>query len=258
MKSTITFGLALLSFIAFSQVQDTEWGMGYVFSAPKGIMKETIHNANGFTMDFYFTPKEKRYSLGMEMGINFYGHDKTRQTYSFEDGSTAPMDIIVNNNFYNVLLAGKYFLREGSLQPFVTGKLGYSFFSTTLGIYDPDDTDHCEPVDSDVLQRDGSVIFSAGAGLRLDMLPKKNPGRFFINLSANYSSGGKVDYMNVDAPNHNHVAHTSDVYTKFINTQTQVVHEHHVGNVYSSVIDMIDYRLSFSMRMFQRQRNNTF
>ncbi len=252
MRNILTPALLLLSFVAMGQIQNHEWGMGYVFSAPRGNMKETIRNAHGVMMDFYFTPNQTRYSLGLEMSMNMYGHDKSRQTYSFEDGSTAPMDIVVNNNFYNVLLAGKYFLRQGSVQPFVTGKLGYSFYSTDLNIYDPDDFDHCEPVDNDVLKKDGSAIFSVGGGLRWDILPKKLPGMFFINLSVNYTAGGMVNYMNVDAPNRSHAAHTSDVYAKFINTQTQVVHEHHVGNVYSSLIEMMDYRLSVSFRMPHR------
>ena len=215
-------------------------------------MKENIRNAHGFNLDVYFTPKEKRLSLGMEMSVNIYGHDKTRQTYTFSDGSTAPMDMIVNNSFYNVLMAGRFYLSKGNVMPFVAGKLGYSFFSTDLGIYDPDDTDHCEPVDSDVLKHDGSVIFSAGAGLRWDILPKKFPGMLFMNLSANYSAGGQISYMNVDLPNHSHASHTSDVYAKFLNTQTQVVHEHHIGNVYSSLIELMDFRLGISIRLNQR------
>jgi hypothetical protein len=251
MKYIPTLLLVLLSFI--SKGQKSEMGMGYAYSIPRGPMQNTIRYANGFTMDYYFTPQEKLFSVGMEMNFSGYGHDKTRQTYTFEDGSTVPMDIVVNNSFFNFMLAGRYFLSQGKkVQPYLTGKLGYSFFSTNLMIYDPDDTDHCEPVDSDILSEDGSVLFSFGGGLRMELLPKKKPGKLYANLSANYSMGGNVDYMNVDVPstNHNHhVDHTSDVYAQFINTQTQVVHEHHVGNVYSSTIEMLDLRLGISFKV---------
>ncbi len=249
MKNTITLALAFASFAAASQSRIKEFSVGYVFSLPRSPMSETIRNANGFAMDFYFTPKGKHYLLGGEMSVNTYGHDKTRQTYSFDDGNTAQMDIAVNNNIYNFLLGGRYYLGHARVQPFVMGKFGYSLFNTDLNIYDPDDFDHCEPVDTEVLKTDGSLIFSVGAGLQWDLRPKTKPGVFFLTLSGNYSSGGKVSYMNVDAPMQSHASHQSDVYTKFLNTQTQVIHEHHVGNVYSSLIEMMDFRLGISLRM---------
>lgn len=249
MRNIFTIAFVVFSLVSKGQGLIPEIGTSYIFSAPRGTMQDNIKNANGITLDFYLTPKEKRYSFGFETSFNGYGHDKSRQTYTLDDGSTAPMDIIVNNNFYNVLLAGRYFLGAGKIQPFITGKMGYSFFHTKLSVYDPDDMDNCEPVDADVLNKDGSIIFSAGAGLRLDLLPKKIPGLLSLNISANYSAGGKVNYMNVDAPTHSHVAHTSDVYVKFINTQTQVTHEHHVGNVYSSSIELLDFRLGAFVRL---------
>jgi hypothetical protein len=249
MKNTITVCLMLLALFALGQERTAEFGAGYVFSLPRGIMSQTIRNAHGVALDFYVNPKGKKYLLGVEMGIHSYGHDKTRQNYTFDDGTTAAMDITVSNTIYNMLLGGRYYLGQGRVQPFIGGKIGYSLYNTQLVVTDPDDFDSCEPVDSDVLKNDGSLIFSAGAGLQLDLRPKARPGFVFINLSANYLSGDKVDYMNVDAPAHSHAAHTSDVYTRFINTQTQIVHEHHVGNVYSSVIESLDFRLGVMMRL---------
>jgi hypothetical protein len=249
MKKIFTIVLLLISVICKSQTESLQWGAGYMFSVPRGMMAENIQNVHGGYLDAYFTPKEKRYSFGLEMAANIYGHNKTRQDYSMSDGSIAPMDIIVNNSFYNVIVTTKYFLSTGNIRPFVTGKVGYTFFNTNLNIYDPDDADQCEPIDTDVLLKDGTVIFSAGVGVRWDILPKKDPGLFFINFSATMTSGGRVNFMNVDAPSHNHATHTSDVYAKFLDTQTQVVHEHHVGNVYTSTMAMADFRLGISRRI---------
>jgi hypothetical protein len=249
MKNLFTPLFAIILVSGFAQLNSTEWGMGYIFSAPQGSMKENMKQAHGGYLDFYFMPVEKRYSIGMELSINTYGRNKSEQTYTFEDGSTAPMDIIVSNNFYNMLVGGRYFLSTGKVQPFVSGKLGFGLYATSLNVYDPNDFDHCEPVDSDVLKRDGTMVFGAGGGIRWEMLPKKAPGRFFLNLSATYTSGGKVDYMNADAPSHSHSGHTSDVYMKFLNTQTQVVHEHHVGNVYTSLVELMDFRLGMTMKL---------
>jgi hypothetical protein len=249
MKIHFTVVFALFSAAAIGQINSMEWGMGYAFSLPRGTMAVNMKQAHGGFMDFYFTPATKRYAIGAEMSFNIYGYNKNRQTYTFDDGSTAPMDIVVNNSFYNIMAAGRYFLGTGKIQPFFTGKMGYGIYATSLNVYDPDDADHCEPVDTDVLKRDGTMIFAAGGGIRWEMLPKKAPGRFFLNLSTNYTSGGKVNYMNVDAPNHNHKAPTSDVYMKFLNTQTQMIHEHHVGYVYTSLVEMMDFRLSVTMKI---------
>lgn len=206
-----------------------------------------MKQAHGANLEYYYSPPAARYSVGLEASINIYGHDKTSQTYTFDDGSTAPMDIVVDNNFYNIMLAGRQFLGRGKIQPFVNAKVGVSIYSTDLNIYDPDEFDQCKPIDSDILKRDATMIFSLGGGLRWEMLPKREPGRYFLNLTGNYISGGKVDYMNVDAPSRSQSTQTSDVYARFINTQTQVVHEHHVGNVYTSVVEQMDFRLGITM-----------
>jgi hypothetical protein len=249
MKKIGVVVFALLLSNAFAQVRNAEWGFGYSFSAPQGTMRQNMTQAHGGFLDFYVSPADKRFALGGELSINGYGRNKTEQTYTFDDGSTAPMDVIVTNNFYNMMLAGRYYLSTGKIQPFVSGKAGLALYATNLNVYDPDDFDHCEPVDTDVLKRDATMIFSAGGGLRWEVMPKKMPGKFFMNLAANYTTGGKVDYMNADAPKHSHSNHTSDVYMKFLNTQTQVVHEHHVGNVYSSLVELLDVRLTFTLRM---------
>jgi hypothetical protein len=249
MRYTFTLFILLISLVSKGQGISPEISTSYVFSAPRGTMQQNIKNANGVTVDFYLTPKEKRYSFGFEMAYNGYGHDKSTQNYTMDDGSVAPMDIVVNNSFFNMMLAGRYFLMDGTIKPFITGKVGYSFFNTNLSIYDPNDMDQCEPVDGDALSKDATAIFSGGAGVRWDLLPKKCPGLLSINISANYSAGGKVNYMNVDAPSHSHANHTSDVYARFINTQTQVIHEHHVGNVYSTSLEFLDFRIGGTVRL---------
>lgn len=253
MKGVLLIGLLLTNLWVAAQIKYSEIGFGYSFSNPTGHMAQTIRNSHGILIDYYVSPKGKPIAVGIEGSYNFYGQDKSTQDYTLDDGSVAPMDIIVNNNFANLLLSGRYYLLPGKIQPFVGGKLGYSFYMTSLNIYDPDDWDKCEPVDSEMLYRDGAWIGVVGGGLQWDIAPRRNPGMLMMNVSFNYTSGGNVRYMNVDSPNHNHAMHTSDVYAKFLNTQTQVVHEHHVGNVYNSWIQMMDARVMFSVRFNKPQ-----
>lgn len=262
MKNRILFFCLFLSSAAFAQVQNLEMGLGYTYTAPITTMKQNISQGNGFTMDFYVTPEKiNRFAFGMDLNYNIYGHDKSKQEYTFSDGSTAKMDIIVNNSFTNFMLGGRYFLTdiEGKkIQPYVNAKVGYSWFRTNLNIYDPDDDDHCEPVDTDMLLKDGTVVVSGGAGFHWDLssiFKRNEPNRFLFNVGANLTLGGQVNYMNSDAPKHNNNNNMqTDVTAQFVNTQTQVVHEHHVGYVYTSFVEMVEIRAGFVFRMEPRFR----
>ncbi|HEU5289356.1 MAG TPA: hypothetical protein VFU05_01860 [Cyclobacteriaceae bacterium] len=253
MKILTLFFCLSLTTLANAQFQSYEIGLGYTFTAPIATMKQNINHGNGVTMDFYLTPEKiSRFAFGMDINYTVYGYDKSKQEYTFDDGSTARMDIIVDNSFFNLMFGGRYLLtasQETNLKPYVSLKGGYSWFRTNLNIYDPDDNDHCEPIENDLLMKDGTFLFSAGGGIQWDLRKKKSPNRFLFNAGVNLTLGGQVSYMNTDAPSSNHMNHnSSDVNAQFINTQTQVVHEHHVGYVYTSFLEMMDFRAGFIFR----------
>jgi hypothetical protein len=251
-----------LSQIACAQFQGYEFAIGYTFTAPIATMKQNVKHGNGMTMEFYLIPeKSNRLVYGMDINYTIYGHDKSRQEYTFNDGSTAKMDIIVNNSFTNFMVGGRYFIVEPegkTIKPYVSLKVGYSWFRTNLSIYDPDDDDHCEPVDSDMLLKDGTFLLSGGGGFQWDLssvFKNASENKFLFNLGANLTLGGNVNYMNTDAPKHSSNNNMqSDVMAQFVNTQTQVVHEHHVGYVYSSFVEMVEIRAGFAFRIEPRVR----
>ena len=243
----------ILSNVALAQLKNYEVGIGYTYTMPLATMKQNINDGNGITANFYLTPEKlSRLSFGMDFNYTIYGQDKSKQEYTFNDGTTERMDIIVNNAFLNFMGGTRYLLtsEQGkTITPYVSAKAGYSWFRTDLNIYDPDDDDHCEPVDHDLLLKDGTFAFSGGAGAYWDIFKKKRPNRLLFNLEVNMTLGGKVNYMNTDAPTHSHPNHQpSDVTAQFINTQTQIVHEHHVGYVYSSYLEMVEIRGGFIFR----------
>jgi Outer membrane protein beta-barrel domain len=233
-----------------------EWSMGYALSTPLGAMKQNINQGHGLVMDFLMVTPSRKYSVGIDFNCSMYGYDQTRQQYMFPDGTTAQMDVAVTNTFTTLMAAGQYNIITGkSLTPFVGFKTGYAWYKTNLSIYDPDDTDSCEPVEAALLQKDGTWIYSIGAGVKYDLsavFKNINKERMFVKLSANYTQGGTVNYMNTDAPDAHHVStssnRSSDLEANFINTQTQVVHKHHVGYVYTSFAQMMDYRLTVVFR----------
>jgi len=252
--SLVLFMLACMhtSYSQWSQ----EWSMGYAFANPTGKMKQNINQGHGFAMDFHMIAPGDKFSIGVDLNYSIYGYDQSRQQYMFPDGTTADMDVNVSNSFMNLMASGRYNLITGkSITPYVGAKAGYSWFRTDLNIYDPNDLDNCAPVETDILQKDGTWIYSIGGGLRYDLsslFKKLAKDRMSLNLSAYYTQGGTVNYMNTDAPDSHHTTtppnRASDLEAEFINTQTQVIHKHHIGYVYSSFAQMMDYRLTLIFR----------
>lgn len=252
----------VITFLLLSSIQTVyaqwarEWSLGYVYTSPTGKMNQNIERGHGGALDFHLLSPDRKLALGADLNYSIYGFDKTRQQYSFPDGTTADMDIQVSNSFFNLMASSRYYLITGkTLMPYVGLKAGYSWFVTDLNIYDPDDFDSCKPVETDMLQKDGTWVYSLGGGLQVDMssiFQKLRKEVLFVNLSAFYTQGGTVNYMNTDVPDGHHTTtppnRSSDLEAAFINTQTQVVHRHHVGYVYSSYAQMMDFRLTVAFR----------
>jgi hypothetical protein len=259
MKKTILILFLCISCAAQAQRWGMELGAQYLYAKPLGPMGSIIDQGHGGGLNFAFVTPDSRFAFGADLGFAQYGRDKSRQEYTFDDGTIAPMDVIVSNTFINALAYSRLYLSTGGLvQPYLTGKLGYSAFNTNLNIYDPDDFDHCEPVDDDVLHHDGTFLAGLGAGAKVDfatVFKSMEKGKFHFDASVSFLQGGQVRYMNADAPHtqHQHGASPdADVVTAgFRNTQTQVVHQHHVGYLYSSVLQMTELRVGVLMRCFR-------
>lgn len=257
MKKHYTSALVmiLIAFGATAQRWSPEMGVDYVYTSPLGSMKNNIRQGHGIVLDFGMLTPSKRFAIGAEVQYTMYGYDQSKQQYAMDDGTTALMQVNVSNSFANLLAFSRYyFITEGNFQPYVAVKAGYSHYSTDLNIYDPDDSDSCEPVESDILQKDGTMVGALSAGFRLDfssMFRRSTPGRLYLDFNTTISQGGTVKYMNTDAPSHQGHTHgtTDSVEAEFINTQTQVVHSHHVGTLYSSPVQLLDFRLGVSFRI---------
>jgi hypothetical protein len=229
------------------------WDMGssFNYSRPTGGMARNIEQGFGITLEGARVMKNVPFAVGIEFSSNAYGRDKTRQQYTFDDGSVTETNVIVTNAFSNLFLTGKFFLRNKKLvNPYLSGKLGYSWYRTTLTIEDPEDVDGCQPLESDRLLTDGTFTASGGGGVRVDfsgIFTKLNSNMIFFDLSVHMTQGGTVEYMNVHKQS-NHGTPDRDVMARFINNRTQVIHEHHVGHVYSSYAEMMEYRFGIIYR----------
>lgn len=243
MRALIVILFAIASVNATGQSPDREIGFGYLYLNPSGGMGKTIKHGHGVVMTFGLTPKEKPYTFGLNIGYGIYGRDQSRQLYTFDDGSTADMDIVVANTILTVMPYARWTVSTRTfIDPYIVAKAGYAGFRTSLNIYDPDDDDHCEPVETSILQKDGTMVASIGVGVRMDMssiFRSMDKNRLYFETSAMMTQGGTVRYMNTDAP----AAHQHDqdyVMASFLNTETQVTHKHHVGRVYQNRVQMTE------------------
>jgi len=234
----------------FAQTMELESDL--FLSHPTGMMAKNMNNAFGVTlgMSRHFNSP---FSLGLELNFGNYGYETSRQEYTFSDGSVTETDVNVGNNIFNLFLTGKHFLRNNkNINPYLSGKLGWSWFTTNLTIEDPADAFSCHPIESEIISRDNTYSFSGGAGLRVDfnaLFPKTEIQRFFFDFSVHALHGGIVKYMNVEMDPSQPMP-DQDVMARFINTQSQVIHEHHVGYVYSSVLSMVEYRIGVIYRPY--------
>jgi hypothetical protein len=238
----------LLGFKALAQ--NWELGSDFALAQPTGSMTRTMNNAFGMTLDMarkFKTP----FAIGGELSFGSYGSQTTRQQYRFDDGTVTETNVIVSNNIFSLNLTGKYFLRNNKLiNPYLSAKLGWTWYSTNLTIEDPEDEMSCHPLESDILSRDNTYLGSIGGGLRVDfssIFRKMESQRFFFDIAVHAIQGGTVRYMNVDHDPSQPMP-DKDVTAKFINTQTRVIHEHHVGYIYTSLVNMVEYRFGVVCR----------
>lgn len=254
MKKNLAIFLIALPCTVGAQFLQKEVSVGYAYTSPRTDMKHYIQQGNGIVLEGFFHNASKRVSLGAELNFSIYGNDMDEQEYEFEDGTIAPMNVTVSNYFLNMMAVGRYYMLESKIvQPYISGKVGYSHWVTELSITDPDDLDNCEPVESDILKEDGGMLATVGGGIRFDVgsvFKGLGLDRMFLDVSTAYSKGGRIQYMSTDPPKNSphHSMSTDVVNAQFRNTQTQIVHKHHVGYVYDSYIEMLDFRFNMAFR----------
>jgi hypothetical protein len=235
----------LLCSAGLLNAQGVEFGSHFNLSQPLGTMANNMSNSAGLTFAAAKNFKAP-FSLGLEVNFGTYGYQTSRQEYIFDDGSVTETDVNVSNNIAMVTLTGKHFFRnDKKIKPYLSGKAGWASFTTRLTIEDPEDEYSCHPLESDILAKDHTYVFSGGAGARIDfsaIFKKMDAGLFSFDLSVHSTRGGPVSYMNSERDPRQPIP-DRDVMAKFINTQTQVIHEHHVGYIYNNVLNMVEYRL---------------
>ena len=157
-------------------------------------------------------------------------------------------DVSYSSNVASAGVLTRYqFLKNAKVNPFLTGKLGYAQFFSSVIVDDPKHQDDCKPLERKTPISDHSFFASYGAGLQIDVSSIKNPQRAWIDISVSQVHGTALSYIDVreikDGPhdhdmNADNPASTTEgkvpLKISFINVATQSIHEHQLATVYSS------------------------
>lgn len=240
------------------QNEKVELLLGYKMGVPTGDMGYYIHRGHGITFHAMFKPTPK-FPLWVGGNIDFiiYGSHKTPQEYVFPDNTVANVDVNVSSSIVFYQLALKYpFFRKSSIEPYAMLRMGGAAFTTDLYIEDPRYEDECVALEQEHLHSSRTFCLTPTLGSKI-YLSKHNA--FFVDFNVGYSFGGEVSFMNptlgedMSNPAHNHTEHgnseATPYYVDFVNRRTQVVHKHHVGNIYRSTLQMVNLRLGIGMTL---------
>jgi len=258
MKNLIILILFSYSLVSAQEVltNTIELAAGYKLGIPSGDMGVYIRQGHGFYFQGMFKPKPK---LPLWIGANFdmliYSSKTTRQEYVFPDNSVSNVDVNVSSSIYSYQMAFKYvFTDKNLIEPYAMLRMGGTTFSTDLYIEDPRYPDECVALEREHLHKSRTFNITPALGSRVFF----NKSKFlFLDFSVGYTLGGDVTFMvptlgeDMSNPVHDHSNHsngeTQPYLVDFINRRTQVVHKHHVGNIYKSTFQMIQARIGIGI-----------
>ena len=254
MKKTLLILAGIcLSLSSFAQI---EFGFGYSNQSPLGEMAGNINAAHGFNLQAgYRLPfAGKQFVVSFETGTGRYGKKKVTQSFQNEDMGTAAEYPVNYINFanYNHLNVRYEILKNKAITPYVQAMAGYQSLGTRvrINVYDENDRDDCKPLENEVTFRKGSMTWGYGAGLlmKLGTRSQCNPlNGTSINLSVSRIHGNRVDYVNVKQLEQPAPAQPNDdskpLTMKFVNINTNHIHNHTVAQVYNSPLQQLQVKL---------------
>ena len=259
----------ILLIASFNGLAQGDIGISYTLGVPlQSLAKhsQVAHQAV-FSGNFRLPAKKHpQFFAGFEFGIGNYAHKTIEQTFTFSDGSTTKTDVRYNSNigFANAVL--RYDIPfKGRVVPYVNLKGGVTGFFTSIYIEDPKNPDGCEALDKDLAFKDMAMTYTYGGGFRINISRNKNGNHsYLLDLGVNNTRGGSVDYLNVKdlgEMDHSTMGGTNPdggkpLTTKFINVNTQNIHEHQLAEVYNSPIRLLQVNLGFVVK-FNSTGSNT-
>lgn len=257
MKFIYTAICLLFTLTTFSQFTLSS---GYSLSKPQQKMAGNINSLHSLSLGglYRFPGKLNRVQAGIDFGFGIYATEKKLQTFNFGNGTSTQTWVNYSSNVTQGNLVTRISLfKEQLVNPYVSGKVGYTAFYSNIFIEDPHDPLGCRALDQRNLISDGVITASYGGGVavNIDVFGKANRvNDVYIDLSVNNVRGGNINYINtrklVDG---NNPAPTDSegkpLNVTFVNASTQELHEHQVAEVYSTPLRMLEFKIAAVFRI---------
>lgn len=252
--------LLVLTFFSFSVfAQPWKITAGYSLGTPRQVMKKNIPPAHSLQAGvLYQLPGQlARLAVGTELGIGIYANKRIEQTFQFDNNTASLVPVNYTSNVFNANIQARYDLlsKKNFIIPYIQAKGGvFGFFSNVL-VEDPEDPDGCHALERENIINDKTMYWSAGGGLQINpgiFAKRKQKRNTVIDLSVNSIRGGTVNYINtrnlVDAQNSGS-PESKPLHVRFINANTQAIHEHTVAQVHNSVLRMLEIRAGIMVNL---------
>lgn len=211
----------------------------------------------------------KKFPLSIEAQYQYGFYDKfnsrsINHTMVFASGGSEVVPISYDHTFNSYNFGIRYqFMTDKRFSPFIYGYVGNAAFKTRILIENEMDYDDCAPLWSRMIAKDNTPVYGIRLGLEYRFTPGGLSGIF---ISAGYmGSSGTLSYANapfmdnkprqaiahneISAQRHSSGPDTQNIYADFINLFSSDVHAHKVGELYTSRLRMLDFRLGLNIRL---------
>lgn len=228
-------------------------GAGVNAFLPMGELKEGMPMSLGGKLDIYhqLPVAGGRLFLGASYAGSVYGTVSKELNFVNEQGARNATQLSVQNSVDQMQAQIRYYTGKlDKIAGFVGAGIGSAVFTTHMQatreqIY------HCPPADSDGerLFRDRTGLYSAELGL---LLPISDKGNSFLQLQGQWNQGGTAQFLNTQgstiqsgAPPVGQPGSEKEVRMRFLDLQTDAVHEHVIAREYSAAYRQLSISLSF-------------
>jgi hypothetical protein len=232
--------------------QQWKFTTGYSLGIPRQEMANNIQPVHSMQNGvlYQFPGELKRLSVGAEFGIGIYAHERIDQTFQFDATTTTVVPVDYSSNAFNANIQARFDLLSDKnfIIPYINAKGGLYNFYSSIFVGDPEDAGGCEALEQENIINDKTMYWSAGGGLQINptiFSKNKRATRVMIDISANTIRGGTMDYINTKHLMDAQTVNDPDgkpLEVKFMNVNTQSIHEHTVAQVYTSSLRLLEFR----------------
>jgi hypothetical protein len=233
--------------------------MSYNLALPQGKMADNIKAIHQFRVEGGYTlPFFKNLNIGTEIGAGNYAYLSVPTTFNFGNGNPTKTNVNYSSNTLQLNGVAKLnIVKVMNFTPYLVVKGGYQKWYSNIYVEDPSDLDGCKPLEQKTILKDRTSTVSYGGGIKYELKNNSNCNnvnfKSYIDLQVTSVRGGTLDYINTKKlKEHDHNASTpipsnegKPLELKFINVQSNVVHNHMVAEMFTSKLRLIDIKIGY-------------